>query len=222
MCDVYLYLYYYCSMSTQRKIMVGLTAVVVLGLAVVFSVFLARNKTEVKITYVVNEEVVKTKKVIKGNQLGYTYVYENPNHQSYATTWKDENGKIYNKNTIVNKSVTLNGDSLNTVITFTTEENEYTYVNGLNYVCSDGIVVIDPIYKGKEICLGIGAISNNKKIKELYLPDTLHHIYDDNFSNCSKLKTIYYEGSEEEWNAIPTSSAIPDNITIVFDTSFVY
>ena len=209
-------------MSTQRKLMIALTAVVVLGLAVTFAFFLGKDKTEVKITYVVEEEVVKEKKVIKGNQLGYSYIYENPNHQSYVSVWKDENGKEYNKDTIVNKSVTVEGTLTPSVIIFTTEENEYTYVNGLKYVFSDGIVVIDPIYKGKELCLGTGAIRNNKKIKEIYLPDTIHHIYDDNFTKCTKLKTIYYSGSEEQWNSIPSSSEVPDNVTIVFNTDFMY
>ena len=78
-----------------------------------------------------------------------------------------------------------------------------------------------PTYFGKEVCLGNFGIYNNDKVREVYLPVTLHHIYYGNFSNCANLTTIYFAGTEDQWNAIPKEFApTPSTVSVIYNTSF--
>ena len=205
----------------MKKIWIPILAVLsALGLVVAFSFFFARNVEKVEVTYVVSSKTVKTKRVIKGNQLGYTYVFEGRDHQTYADVWKDVDGNVVDKTTIINKNTGLIGEPLSCILTSTTEEDEYTFINGLNHVCNDGIVVIASFYQDKELCIGDNVIKDNDDIKDIYLPTTVNQIGNNNFVNCSNLINIYYAGTEEEWNAIPNSSVLSESITVTFETPF--
>ena len=176
-------------------------------------------KEEATITYKVLEEVVNTQKVITGEKLGTVYTYESNNHQSYVSEWSSGE-VIYDENTVISSDITLTGSPKSSLQIFNTPENEYVYVNGVNRVHSDGKVVVLSTYYEKPVNIGLHAFSNNSDIREIYFPNNLHKIYSDNFVNCSNLTTIYYGGSEEEWNAIPTDSVFPSSISVVFNTSF--
>jgi len=49
--------------------------------------------------------------------------------------------------------------------------------------------------------IGVNAFSSCK-IKSIFIPKTVKNIEDNAFFNCGNLKTVYYTGTEEEWNAI--------------------
>ena len=177
-------------------------------------------KEEVTITYKLSDQVVYTQKIEKGSELGSIYIYESINHQSYCSTWMDDDGTIYENTTVINSDITLMGEPRSSLILFTTPENEFVFVNGFNHVHSDGKVVILSSYYDKAVNIGVGAISNDENIKELYLPSTLNRIYDNNFVDCPNLTTIYFEGDENTWSSIPNSSDIPDTVSLVFNSSF--
>ena len=205
----------------MKKIWIPISAIITtLGLVIAFSFFFARNQEKVEVTYVVSNKTVKTKRVIKGNQLNYTYVFESRDHQIYAETWKDFEGNIIDKDTIINKDIGLIGEPLQCILTSTTEEDEFVYVNGINHVDKDGVVVIARTYEDKDICISSGVIKDNEKIKGIYLPTTVTQIGDDNFVNCSNLINIYFAGTEEEWSAISSTSTIPESVTLTFETPF--
>lgn len=195
-----------------------LVLVVFFGLASV--VAFVSQTIKVTVTYKVGEEIVYTQKVNKGSMLGSLYLYESPNHQSYASTWKDVDGVIYETTSVINNDVELLGELKTSLILFTTPENEYTYVNGTNHVHSDGKAVVLSTYYGKAVNIGDGAFYNNSKMKELYLPLGLNKIYSNNFVDCANLTSIYFEGSVEQWNAIENESTIPESISLVFNTAF--
>ena len=61
--------------------------------------------------------------------------------------------------------------------------------------------VVVPYGEGVEI-FKEGAFMENKNIKEFTLPKTLKKIEKDCFKNCDNLKTIFYEGTKEEYQNI--------------------
>ena len=206
----------------MKKAIIGTLVGALVILSVATAIFNEKAKEDemIKITYKLGEEVVHTQKVRTGKKIGKLFVYETDNHQTYASTWKDKDSTEYTADTKVNKNITLYGEPLASLKLFFTPENEYTFVNGINHVHKDGKVVVLSSYYDKEIKIGNGAINNNEDIIELYLPNTIHQIHDDNFVNCDNLATIYFAGSEQEWNLIPTSSVIPESISLVFNTSY--
>ena len=185
--------------------------VAALVLTVIFNEKAKKDET-VTITYKLGEDIVHTQRVNRGSKVRSIYTYESDNHQSYASIWQDENGVEFTADTKVDKDITLYSEPLASLKLFTTPENEYTYINGINHVHKDGVVIVLDTYFDKELKLGSGAINNNKDIKELYLPNTIHQIFDGNFVDCDNLSTIYFSGSEEEWNSIPSSSVVPETI----------
>ena len=209
----------------MKRIVLALIAIVFLGCFVLISISGGGKSDtppveQVTVTYQVLEKVVYSQKVNRGSSISSLYIYENDNHQSYASTWKDGKGNDFTTETIMDVDITIYGELRTSLLLFTTDEMEYTYVNGINHVHQDGKTILLPTYYEKEILIGVGAFTNVLDMKELYLPSTIRHIYRDNFINCPQLTTIYYAGSEEEWNSIPTESELPEDIKLVFNTSF--
>lgn len=177
----------------------------------------------VTITYMVNDEIVRTDKIKKGTSLTSIIIYDTPDHQYYASKWKDTNGNQLTTGMKIESDLVVTAQLTSNFQLSTTGSDTYTFVNKVNHVPADGKVVLLDKYINKEICLGMGAIYNSVYIKEVYLPTTLHVIYANNFSSCGNLKTIYYAGTQEQWDAINKEYVtIPSNIKIVYNTSFNY
>ena len=190
-----------------------------------YKVFLYETPDELRedltVSYKINGTLVNSETVKRGRAIQDNYVYDDKSYQNYSSVWKDASGKTYSKGSIVEENVTLNGTLQNNFKTLTTSTDVYTFISGINHVPADGKVVLLEKYQNKEICLGNFAIYNNSQIKEVYLPKTLRHIYSSNFSNCNNLKTIYFAGSQEQWEAIPKDFVtIPSSVRIVYNTSF--
>lgn len=179
-------------------------------------------REDLTVSYVINRTIVHTETVKKGRTLPVNYVYDTNDHQNYASTWKDTSGRQYSQGTKIEENVTLTGTIQENLKISTTSTDIYSFVNGINHVHSDGKVVVADKYQNKEVCLSNFAIYNNPQVKEVYFPKTLHKIYSNNFNGCGYLKKIYYAGTEDEWNAIQSSSTIPSGVNLVFNTSFRY
>ena len=180
-------------------------------------------REDVTVTYKLEYSTVHTETLKKGRSVGTNYVYDATSHQSYADTWKDTNGVTFTQNTRVEEDMVVTGQAKSNLQLLTTSSDVYMFVNGINHVHADGKVVVLERYQNKEVCLGNYAIYNNPNVKEVYLPVTLHHIYNSNFSNCGNLQTIYFAGTQEQWDAIPKDFVtIPTSVNVVFNTSFEY
>lgn len=90
-----------------------------------------------------------------------------------------------------------------------TELYGYAFMNSgmTEVVVSDGItLLLDDLF------LGCSAL------KTVYLPAGITYVGPNVFEGCTSLKDIYFAGSEEQWNALDTSSAqIPSDCTIHFE-----
>ena len=178
-------------------------------------------REDVTLTYTINNEVVHQETMKQGREIKKTYVYETDDHQSYASYWKDEDGMSYGLGRRVDYDVTLYGTLEYSLKLLTTTSDVFVYINGVNHVHSDGKVVVAPTYLDKEVCIGNYAFYQNPDIKEIYLPTTLHQIYNGNFLGCGNLTTIYFAGSQEQWEAIPKSTVqLPETVSIVYNTPF--
>lgn len=178
-------------------------------------------RKDVTVTYKLDSTTVHTEIIKKGRTVGVNYVYDDDSHQTYADTWKDTNGVTFTKSTRVEDDMVVTGQLKANLQLSTTGTDVYTFINGINHVHADGKVVVLERYQNKEVCLGNYAIYNNPNVKEVYLPATLHYIYNSNFSNCGNLTTIYFAGTEEQWETIPKSFVtISSSINVVFNQSF--
>ena len=191
-----------------------------------YKVFLYRTpdtlREDLTITYSVNGSIVNSATAKKGNPLGVDYVYDTADHQSYAAKWKDSKGNQYNSKTVIEDNVKLLGTLESSLNVATTGSDVLSFVNGINHVHADGKVVVQEKYFNKEIAISNFAIKSNAYIKEIYFPSTLHRIFSGNFDNCPNLKTIYFAGSQAQWESIEKSSTIPTGVRMVYNTSFSY
>ena len=176
-------------------------------------------KRDVTVSYKINNEVVHTKTVKEGNKLDETYVYDTPNHLQYCSTWKTSNNAQITSNYVVNDDIELTGTLSNNLNIWYMSTDAVACFNRIDHVPLDGKLVLPEYCDGKRYFIGTYTIYNNSNIKEVYLPKTIFEIYRYNFVNCG-IKTIYFAGSETEWNAIPKAVSIPSTINIVYNTSF--
>lgn len=190
-----------------------------------YKVFLYETPDELRedltVKYVVNSQTVHEEKVKKGRTLPTTFTYDSADHQTYASTWKDSSGKYYSKGTVINDNVTLTGVFQNNYEFMSLQSDKYAYIKTMKHIPLDGKVVIPDNYQTKPICISLGVIYNDLNIYEVYLPASVHSISINNFSGCRNLKTIYYAGTQSQWDLIDMFLLkIPESVNIVYDTPF--
>ncbi len=172
------------------------------------------------VNFIVMDQIVNSVTVKDRRAIDSDYIYESTDHQYYCDEWHYDSiyGKQFIKTDIINDNVDLYGKQNSVVSIMTSSSDIYSYINGINRVPSDGIIIIQSKYLNKEICIGNFAIKD-ANIKEIYIPKTVHTIHSGNF----KIKNvkIYYEGTEEEWKSLfyMQSDIILENV--FFNTKFV-
>lgn len=65
--------------------------------------------------------------------------------------------------------------------------------------------------------VGRKAFKGCMALEEIVLPKSITSIGNNAFEYCVSLKTIYFSGSEAEWNVIDGIDEIPDNATVIFN-----
>ena len=65
--------------------------------------------------------------------------------------------------------------------------------------------------------IGKQAFGSCSYLTYISIPKSVTVIGEDAFTSSSKLANIYYEGTEEEWNAIECAATIPEKVTVHFN-----
>lgn len=154
------------------------------------------------ISYYVDNSLVKTEIVKDKRKIESLLFYESEDNLSYCSTWYiDESRKNeFNKSMAITSDLNLYGYSLSNIRWLTTSSDVYSFVNYINHIPSNGIIVIPRKNQNKEICIG-AYVFTNMIVSKIYIPKTVHIIYGGNFTRISNV-TIYYEGTEEEWKSL--------------------
>lgn len=168
-----------------------------------------------KVNYYIYDKLVKTDSVKDHKKISSIYVYESNDNLLYCNTWYTDEDRKHKFDTLkeISADINLYGEPISIFKWSTTSSDVYSFLNGINYVPSNGILVIPETYQNKELCIGLYAIKN-VKVTKIYVPKSVHTIYSGNFTGIGNA-TIYYAGTKEEWaelfyntNEIPTSNVV--------------
>lgn len=158
-----------------------------------------------KVSYYLNNKLVNTSVVKDGRQINEVYTYESYDHLSYCDSWKTKDNTKLSSRTIVTSDLNVYGSLMENIKFLSFSSDRYAYVDQINHVPSDKILVIPRKNSGKEIAISNYAIYN-LDVKKIYIPNTIHAIYSGNFINIANAN-IYYEGTKEEWESLFSSKS---------------
>lgn len=95
-------------------------------------------------------------------------------------------------------------------------ETSLTLIN--SYVFADCIGLKSITLPDSITAINQNAFENCEKLTKIIIPESVTYIAKNVFSSCNSLTTIYYKGSEAQWNAIDKTNAdIPSDVTIIFN-----
>ena len=173
-----------------------------------------------KVNYYISDTLVKTDIIKDKRKIESLYVYESSDNLSYCNTWyTDENRKNqFRVSDSITADINLYGYPSSNIKWTALASDAYSFVDGINYVPSNGVLIIPNEYQNKEICIDLYAI-RNIKVSEIYVPNTVHIIYLGNFTGIGNA-TIYYEGTEEEWKSLFYSSSSIVTKNVVYNTAY--
>ena len=181
------------------------------------------QREEFSVAYKVGDATVHTVAVKENMPIGQDYVYENPDHLSYCNAWKDAQGNPVGSGTKVRGDFAVYGQKKDNIRFIAESDSSYECTaSSLDYLPQDRIAVVPKEHGGASVSkLGEGLLFS-KPVKAIYLPKSIKTIEANNFSCCTLLETINFEGTEQEWNAIENLSKdnIPDHAVIHFETPF--
>ena len=173
-----------------------------------------------KISYFINEQLIKTDTVKDNRRLSSLFVHESRDNLLYCNTWytDKEMKHKFNATTAITSDINLYGYPVSIFKWSTTPSDKYTFLNGVNHVPSNGILIIPETNQGKELCIGLYAIKGIS-VTAIYIPKTVHTIYGGNFTGIGKA-TIYYAGTETEWEALFYNKSEIPTTNVVFNTAY--
>lgn len=178
-----------------------------------------------KVTYYINDYLnnteVHTDTVKDKRKLSTTYTYESSDNLTYCNTWYTDSSfsTVFSLNTPITADIALYGRAVNNIKWTSLSSDVYAFVNGINHVPSNGVLVIPSKYMNKELCIGLYAIKDISASK-IYIPKTVHTIYSGNFTGIGNA-TIYYEGTEEEWKALFYMQSSIYTTNVVYNTKYI-
>ena len=181
-----------------------------------------RERAEVKVDYAINDAIVHTVKTKQGRLIGEDYIYESADHLSYCNTWKNPEGQPVGSGTKVDGNLIVNGQTKDTIKCYPRQAGAEYAASILDYIPKDKVVVVPGEFDGKKVTeIGEGLFFS-KRVKTIYLPKSITAIGKNNFHACPLLKTIYFEGTAEEWAGIDNLSKdnIQEDVAIRFQVRF--
>lgn len=179
-------------------------------------------RSEWKVNYYVGGTLVKTDTVRDGKAPEH-FTYESSDLLSYCREWYTDEAKTkyFTFPTPVTSDINLYGDAAQWYKWDTSSYADYANLYGVNYVPANGTLMLPRHYENKEIYIGSYAITGTS-IEILYIPITVRRIEGSgNFQK--KSMTIYYEGTEEQWNSVlQNSKSNPPNLIFMNGNGFPY
>lgn len=174
------------------------------------------------VRYYVSNQLIQTVTVKDKHQLDSLYVYETEDHMYYCDTWSWYINQTYETtfsiSTPITKDIDLYGKLTANLSWLTTGSDVYSFINGVNHVPSNGILLIPETLQGKQLCISNYAI-RNLDVSKIYIPKTVHTIYSGNFTGLGQA-IIYYEGSEAEWRALFYNPSDVVTTNVIYNTKY--
>ena len=179
------------------------------------------ERKDYNVVYKVGQAEVRSIKVKENRPIGQDYVYETPDHLSYCNVWKNVADEPVGSGTKVRADLTAYGQSKDNIL-FQSDSATECAATSLDYIPMDRVVVVPKEHKGVSVSRIGDGFFFSKPAKEIYLPKSIKAIGERNFSCCTLLQTIHFEGTEEEWKAIDNASKenIPEGIAIRYESIF--
>jgi len=177
-------------------------------------------RTKYNVKYVVDGSEVETKQIPEGRKLS-SFDWVSSDYVYGCNEWFSDSSlanKI-NDNFTVTQNTTVYGQK-KTVLKYNTPDGIQTaYVSGYNFIPSNGEIVIPKSYDGKSIYSILAGSFRGEVVgmKKIYIPkiSSISDLY--NFSECKDLETVYFEGTQSEWNAI-NQATFKSSVNFVFNT----
>ena len=100
---------------------------------------------------------------------------------------------------------------------------EYAFVIGqYNSEDTSSNLIIADTYGGLPVTsIAAGAFNNCKNLIEIMIPESISEIEAHTFDSCTSLRTIYFEGTQEQWNEI-VKEDIPASITVYYNHKYAH
>lgn len=99
--------------------------------------------------------------------------------------------------------------------------SEYKVVSIGDYAFMDCTNLVNVIIPNTVLFIGDCAFADCSKLTSIEIPNSVIALHDEVFGGCSSLETIYYRGSESDWNAIKKAKGwadgIPKNCKIIYN-----
>lgn len=175
-----------------------------------------------KVNYYIDDKLVQTQIVKDKRKLSNLYTYEESSHSNHCSAWRlgSPTGTLVSKDTTVTEDMNLYGYTTSNFNWMTTSTDAFNFLQGINYIPSDRILVVPAKQNDKEICISMYGIQYCN-FNKVYLPNTIHKIYSGNFNNRES-STIYYEGTSEEWAKLFFNKSDAFTDRVIFNTKSPY
>ncbi len=177
-------------------------------------------RTKYNVKYVIDGSEVETKQISEGRKLS-SFDWVSSDYVYGCREWYSDSS-LTNKiddNFTVTQNTIVYGQKKTILKYLTPEGNLSAFINGYNFIPSNGEIVIPKSYAGKSIySILAGSFTGEAEgMKKIYIPkisviSDLH-----NFSECKDLETVYFEGTQSEWNSI-NQATFKSSVNFVFNT----
>lgn len=172
------------------------------------------------VEYVVDGNKVETKQIPEGRKLT-SYDWISSDFVYGCEEWYSDasfKNKITN-NFVITQNTTVYGQKKTILMYNTPSATQSAFVSGYNFIPSNGEIVIPKSYLGKPIysILAGSFMGEVKGLKKIFIPKISAVSGSYNFSDCKDLETVYFEGTEAEWNSI-NGASFKNTVTFVFNT----
>ena len=177
-------------------------------------------RTKFNVKFIVDGAEVETKQIPEGRKLA-AYDWISSDYIYGCNEWYSDSN-LTTKITdsfVVTANTSVYGQK-KTILKYNTPDGiNSAYVSGYNFVPSTGEIVVPKTYSGKSIYSILAGSFRDEVVgmKKIYIPKISSISNVQNFSNCSGLETVYFEGSETEWNSI-NEATFKSSVTFVFNT----
>ena len=179
------------------------------------------ERKDYAVKYEIRGAVVHTVTVKENRPIGVDYIYESPSRLSHCNVWIDTQRRPIGSGTKVLGDLTAFGEEKDNIL-FADKNGSALEcaATSLDYIPRDRIVVVPKEHNGTTVSEISDSFFFSKPVKEIYLPNSIKAIGARNFSYCTLLQTIHFEGTEEDWKAIDNASKenIPEGVAIRYES----